>query len=996
MNAPQAGAGEDPQGGEGSDAGMGAMDRLKAARNLARATEMRELDGLRYELEQVIGKKEDSGEGFIDRIRSLSPRKLALWAGVGIGGPVLAAVLWFVWTALIPGRLLGEYESALEDGDLSSAVTALDRYLAIESEDWERLAQQGQLLMRIGDHERGRNVYAKLINNSPLRDDLDIQYLSAMSYLPRLNTTKGKMAEVLVSGEDYLPALVARALLEDNDSETANRDIDEALRVFAGLRKGGETYQRYQDFVSMFIVNLCRTDEPFISTLSPGFDLYPADLRGSDLLVYGMDASLKLDICVVVPTEISADGFNPDLGLSLYALKTFIAILDENYDTAVQSISESTAIQSVPFNAYIEALLLTFIGEFQNSETAFLRTGIGSADVLVSRNISNMLRGSEHWEEATALLDEALQEDPNHAQALNNRAVISMLNARYGKARSDLEQALSVRNFYIHAVFNSAIVELLSGDPEVALNKFNTLSGTEEFFPGINYYVGQTFSGLGEEDKAVALWRNSVDNPGYGALSNIALGDVFAREPLGYETALGFYETALDIDDKNIEAAVKLARMKALLDDSQGALSDIDEIEETLESEEYRNVDYFRELAQTVKGEILFITDDPDATQELAAAFDTIKDIGLYKQITDLYIKQLLKVGDTRVALEASRNALPTDPTDLTLRIARARALAAFGDIPEAIEIITDTEREHPEDTGLLDVKAEVLAKDQRWQEAADIYLRIFDILPGDTAPLDKARELLEQYEPDSPKLAEVYEVLERATYKPEQEALTSADNPENVIIDQAEVDRVNAEITEMTSLIEQEMVSKFSGFSYLGYLHSQIGNIADAQDNYKVALTFEAEDPGNVWQVWQGLASTYILASQFQEALDALNESIDNNPPTKDLTNIIMTRAGIKEKLGLAEEAIADYDFVTENFPSFTQPFMRRSLLYLSLNRPEDAVSELSTIIRLEPENLEAYRARHNAYNLIGDSAKASQDAKTIQLLEEKKQRERAQAGGA
>ena len=969
---------------EEAGTGMSAMEKLRSARQSARQGELRDLENRRYEVEELLVIKEGQTSLWHDILTHFSPKRIAIVAGIFIGLPVVISTIVFIRNALIPGQLLSEHEEAVSVADYGRATQAMEKYLSIKTDDWERMAEHAYLLVKNGNFDIARNNYAKLLSKSPLRSDLDIQYLSAMSFLPRLNTTKSKMAEVLVSKESYVPALVAQSILENEQFDLATSDIDLAIKEFQELRKGGEVYQRYQDLISTFIVNLCRTENPFDSTLSPDFSVYPTNLRGSELFIYGLDTSLKIDICVVVPTEVDSP-FSPDLGVLLYALKTLIAIQSKDNEAAIQSIAQSVATQSIPFNTYIDGLILSFTGEFQKAEAAFLRMGLEAAPVvLISRHIVKMLRGTEYWDDADELLKKALDEEPNNPQALNNLAINSMLNGRYGQAKNDLEAALSAKKFYIHSVYNLGIVQLVNGDPEGAIARWSTLSGKEEEFPGIKYYVGLAYSNLGVEEKALAVWRNSVSEPGYAGLSNLSLGDVFAKEELGYETALNYYQTAYAMDNENYEAALKLARVKALLGDPQEALAEITRVEEGLGSSKQRNQVYFRELAAAIKGEILFIADDPAATETLATAFENTKDLNLYKRVVDLYTRQLLKNDEVRKALDVTRIALPTDPTEITLLLARAKALAAYNDIIEALEIINDAERLHPDNPELLDAKAGVLAKDQRWDQAVDIYLEIFEKNPNVLSALEKAIALLERVEPDSERLPEIKKTFERSSFKPDDNLLASARQTYETL-DEEGIKKAKAEIEEVANLMEIGTVTKFTGHLYRGYRFSQLGNVTEALNEFELATEFADEEPEKAYQGWQHLANAYILTAQYQLALESLSKSIELNPPNEEMTSIILTRAEVKARIGLVEEAIEDYNQVTKVLPNFTLPYMRRGILYITINDPEKAIEELSVVINIEPENLKAYRARYNAYSLLGDTANAARDAKNISLLEQK-----------
>ena len=114
-----------------------------------------------------------------------------------------------------------------------------------------------------------------------------------------------------------------------------------------------------------------------------------------------------------------------------------------------------------------------------------------------------------------------------------------------------------------------------------------------------------------------------------------------------------------------------------------------------------------------------------------------------------------------------------------------------------------------------------------------------------------------------------------------------------------------------------------------------------------------------------------------------ALDEAILTNPSEQETNALYLTRAGVKEKLGYNEEAIADYDLIIQAFPNYYQAYYRKALLYLSENRTEEAIVDLTQALRFNPKYVEAYRARRSAYSLLGENDKAAKDARTLTLLE-------------
>ena len=95
------------------------------------------------------------------------------------------------------------------------------------------------------------------------------------------------------------------------------------------------------------------------------------------------------------------------------------------------------------------------------------------------------------------------------------------------------------------------------------------------------------------------------------------------------------------------------------------------------------------------------------------------------------------------------------------------------------------------------------------------------------------------------------------------------------------------------------------------------------------------------------------------------------------------ITRAGVRERLGMLDGAIADYGFVIDSFPNYYLPYYRRCLLYIEQKELEQAITDCTTAIRIDPDSIDAFKARHSAFSKIGDRNSAAKDASKITLLE-------------
>ena len=96
--------------------------------------------------------------------------------------------------------------------------------------------------------------------------------------------------------------------------------------------------------VKLFLVNICRNNNsPFKGTVTPEFSIFPTDLDENQLYLYGIDPSLSLDICALIPSSNELiTSFDPNLEAMLHFIAAFIALSNDNRERAITSIALSS------------------------------------------------------------------------------------------------------------------------------------------------------------------------------------------------------------------------------------------------------------------------------------------------------------------------------------------------------------------------------------------------------------------------------------------------------------------------------------------------------------------------------------------------------------------------------------------------------------------------------------------------------------------------------
>ena len=948
-------------------------------------SERKRLSGERVAFESQLGESKQSA-----LLNMLSGKRMIM-AGGAIGVLVVAAVGYGTFrTAMRPTELLLEYRDQMREELYDEAQATVTEYFDLKTDDWDTTVEHAQHLLKLGNYQEARTLYARLIARSPLSNDPDILFKSGMSYLPDRTATRIKMTEVL-AGTTYVPALIARALLDDQDLERrALRDINAALEELSRIPSDGESYKELQDLTKLFVLNICR-NRTFRETSFPEVASFPAGLRSSDLYLFGIDPRMSLNFCVLVPTGPKGyDGLNLDLEYLARGIKAFTLLRMGNREEAEKALAGGV-MKDNPINAYINLIIAYQNGDFAAAEEALLDTSYSrQPDMMHYHALVLLLQGPQRWQEGFELMKRAFSVDSEDLQILNNHAVVAMIERRFGQAAKDLDKALQRQNQYAYASYNKGILQLVvDRDISNALLTFQGIANQTRAFPGVRYYYALANIAVENTDNAILMLRDNAKVPHFGVLSKVALADFYSQEYQGDKTAIELYTEAFKEDPSNFEAALKIALVTSRQGKHEQALRGISKIEETFVDLKERDQAPFNELLNAIKGEIYHVQGAERAEEFLAAAVEATENPELYVHLIGLYTSELVRRKKVRAALEITRTALPTDPENIALLVARMEALLAANDVEAAQEVAERATKIDPANLDLLYAKAALFAQAEQWEEATEIYNEIYLQQPTNPQPLADALMMLEEAGGNTALRRQLAEQITRIESQPEQQlqqveiASTSA---RTVSPEQAE--RIREEIEEISSLMQNGDIESYSGLLYRAYLYNQIGEYQPAIKDYLEATKETATENRNgepilLYEPWHQLASTYIALRQYDKAHDALNNALTYEPPAEEQINMTITRAGVREQLGLLDAAIEDYGTVIKGFPNYYLPYYRRCLLFIEQKQPDLAIDDCTTAIRIDPDSIDAFRARHSAFSQVGDSGNAAKDASKITLLE-------------
>lgn len=936
-------------------------------------------------------------------LKRFTPKQYA----IGGGGLVVLLILYqlgsFVYESLLPSQAMDAFQAAVEQQNYPAASEQLETYLRLQPDDWEAVAMAGEYYLEIGNNTRGRTMFARLTSDSPLAKDADILFMSAISTLPNTQATNTRIGELLVTVDNFTPALLVRAILAASEhAELAQENIDLALIQIDRLNSGQETYKRYQKLLGLFFMTICREGPDRLDNAAKiPFTSFPNKLyREHDMLLYGADANVSANFCGLFPSDPEwLEKFQPDLEALTYFIQTYIRISNADYPGANESIGQSLATEYLPYASFLNGALLLLDEKFGEAISAFQRSG-GSDDVATQSNIAIaylLSANDEAWGKAEIALSNLNSLDNANLLGLNNRGVLSLLQGRLVPARDDFIAAVNLEKSYLPANYNLAVVDYLENNFTDANQQLSNLRDNFEQLPGLYYYKGRANLHIGDTERALSDFRNALTVPGYNVLAEIALGDYYNNQALTQETALDHYRNAYEANPNNYEAAIKYAGAQSETEDPEAALAFVEEL-----NSEFSEVltggakAKFEELYKAERARILYKSGSPDAEEELRKATNELTDDELRVNTSILFVELLLsKTGDAvtdqtiREALDVTRTILPLSPKNIQFLLLRSRALAKANDLDQAMTFVDTALDIDARNADALMTKADILTLDQRWDAAVESYKEAFEANPIDPTPISRAIALLEEQKADSPQLAELRVVLQAVEEKNEEIAKAAAsDGTEDVdlkvglsdrITDPEEVAVIEAQIEQIEELINTDKIEPFAAYVNLGALYTKIGNIDQALINMFEAAESPDIPPEEEYKPYLNISQLQILKGNYQASAAALTRVIELKPP--ELSRYFFLRGNIREKFDTTL-AIEDYDQVIALQPNSFQAFYRRGVNKLRLEEVEGAIDDLTSALKIDPERIEVYQARRSAFGLKGDRQSAAKDAEMINIL--------------
>jgi predicted Zn-dependent protease len=362
------------------------------------------------------------------------------------------------------------------------------------------------------------------------------------------------------------------------------------------------------------------------------------------------------------------------------------------------------------------------------------------------------------------------------------------------------------------------------------------------------------------------------------------------KEPPKAETVYKEVIAKYKLDPPGLTARDRMAAMRLMANDVQGASRLIDEVL----AKSPRDDD-----ALMMRGDISLSNKDPRAAiADLRAVLrDQPNAIGVLRSLARAHIAN----GEPAIAEETLRHAVETNPKDPALQLDLARLMAQVGKPEQAETIVAELVKQRPDDYDALDAQ--------------------FRIALG-MADLATAKSAADAIVALRPKLAigYMYQGMLAETGKHNEDALRlysrAADLQPNTAEPLEAVVRLLANMNRQPEAIRRldGLSTKFPNDSFAlsikGELLLRSNRIAEARDAFNLAI----KRTPKWWVPYRGLANAHLVAKDGPAlAIETLRDAKAVVDETQELS---MQLASLLEQTGKIDEAIGEYEELIHRYP--------------------------------------------------------------------------------
>lgn len=365
------------------------------------------------------------------------------------------------------------------------------------------------------------------------------------------------------------------------------------------------------------------------------------------------------------------------------------------------------------------------------------------------------LAQTDQLEEALTRFEQATLLVPQSFHAWYLRGTIELTLDQLEAAELSFQEALKRGPHNTEVRYLLAHTHFLQDYVEEAAGELQTLLAETPDFLDAYYDCGVALQIMGRYEDAIAVFLRRLEfSPDFDTSLMCAMTYELVHD---YEHALEHYHDALQLDPENVmvienygATCLELGRYEEALANFQHAL----ELDPGSPDAMYgRGRTYFcmEKTDLALEDLSVVVRLDPENT----LAWSMLGQVKLY-------------LGQNAEALECFDKALAMDP-DILIYDFRAQAKTALGDLSGALDELQEGLKQEPENEELAELYGMTLMEMLRYEEAAEIFGRLIELLPTDVTPYLRRGEAWYQLGNSAAAMADFRQSLEIARkYQPE------------------------------------------------------------------------------------------------------------------------------------------------------------------------------------------------------------------------------------
>jgi serine/threonine protein kinase/tetratricopeptide (TPR) repeat protein len=322
-----------------------------------------------------------------------------------------------------------------------------------------------------------------------------------------------------------------------------------------------------------------------------------------------------------------------------------------------------------------------------------------------------------------------------------------------------------------------------------------------------------------------------------------------------------------------------------------------------------------------------------------------------------------------RPALEKLADSLPIREVSPATAYLMGHALNDLGALDNAMAMLREAHRHHPDDFWLNDALgyfSKDFCRPPRYDDALRYYSMAVALRPRSARTHFAVAEVLEEKGSTDEAIAEYSTTIEL-----EPKNVIAWNNRGHAYIELHQYDKALADFSKAIEL-NPNVADAWNG---RGVVYCEFQQYDKALADHSKAIEL---DP--MWAVaWYNRSVSYYELHQYDKALADLNKAIELDP--KDVV-FWFDRAKAYNELHQYDNAIADFSKAIELEPKNASAWNERAKAYNELHRYDKALADLNKAIELDPKDAMSWFYRARAYNGLHHYDKAVADfAKALEL---------------